>query len=193
MLPDIIKQFNWLDYVVILILLRILYVSARNGFVVELFKLSGIIIAMYVSLHYYTQTADYLKERMPVENLFPLQFLDFLVFITLVFISYSLFVLLRSFVCNFVKMEAVPALSKWGGFLLGTFRAVLTASLIIFILFISSITYVSDSTRQSYCGKKLFNLNVVTYSKLWDGLMSKFMTNEKFNQMVSEMQGKFNK
>lgn len=193
MLLEIIKQFNWLDYAVMLISLRILYVSARNGFVVELFKLSGIIIALYMSFHYYTAAADYLKERVSLGNHFPLEFLDFLVFIALVFVSYSLFVLLRSFVCNFVKMEAVPTLSKWGGFLLGIFRAVLTPGLIVFILFISSITYLSSSVHQSYYGKRLFNLTVATYSRLWDGLMSKFMTNEKFNQTISEMQEKFNR
>lgn len=193
MLLDILQQFNWLDYVVMLVLFRILYVAAKNGFVVELFKLLGIIIAMYASMHYYIVATDYLNRRVSLENIFPLEFLDFLVFIALVFVSYSLFILLRSFVCNFIKMEAVPTLSKWGGFLLGILRGIITASLIVFILFISSVSYLSDSAKQSYSGKKLFNITVAAYTGIWDGLMSKFMINEKFNETISEIQENFNK
>lgn len=193
MLSDILKQFNWLDYTVIFVLLRILYVSAKNGFVVELFKLAGIVIAMYAAMHYYTLLGDYVNVKFSLENVFPLEFLDFLVFVGLVFVCYALFALLRGIVCNFIKLEAVPALSKWGGAVLGVLRGVVTVGVAVFMLFISTIPYFNGSVKQSYCGEKIFNITVAAYTGIWEGLMSKLMTKEKFNQTISETQEGFNK
>lgn len=192
MLMNILKQINWVDIFVALLILRILYISAKTGVVVEVFKLIGIIVTIYISLHYYTTFSDYLINRVPVKQL-SLKFLDFVTFVSLVFLTYALFVLIRNLFCHFIKMEAEPALSKWGGFILGIFRGVLAASLIISILSISSINYLNDSARKSYFGGRLFGISLRAYSVLWNNLMSKFMTNEKFNKQVLKIQDTFDK
>ena len=88
-------------------------------------------------------------------------------------------------------MEAVPALSKWGGFLIGLGRAVIAASLLVFLMFICSIGYISDSAKDSYIGQRVFNVSVSTYEKLWNGFMNKFAAGEKFNNVVTEVQGDY--
>jgi hypothetical protein len=88
-------------------------------------------------------------------------------------------------------MEAVPALSKWGGFLLGLGRAVVAASLLVFLLFISSIGYISDSAKDSYISQRIFNVSVSTYAKLWNGFMNKFAAGEKFNRTVTQVQEEY--
>ena len=96
--------------------------------------------------------------------------------------------LLRSIFLHLVKMEAVPTLSKWGGFILGLARGFLTVSLIIFALVISSVAYLNTSVKKSYSGPRLLNVTVNVYTGIWDNLMSKFMTKEKFNKTVTEVQ-----
>jgi hypothetical protein len=84
-------------------------------------------------------------------------------------------------------MEAVPALSKWGALILGFFRGILAAGLLAFLFAVSTTLYLNTSVAKSYYGRYLFDIVVSTYSGLWNGAMSKFMVNEKFNKGVLEI------
>lgn len=190
MIWEIVKQFNWVDFAVLFLLCWIIYFAAKNGFIVELFKLLGTVFAIYISFHYYTTLSDLIKNWFPIQ-VFPTDYLDFLVFFPLLILGYLVFVLIRNIVMNFIKVETVPTLSKWGGFTLGIARGVLTASLVIYLFAMSCIPYLTTSAQRSFLGKKLFNVAVGTYSGIWDGLMSKFITIEKINGTVFEVQKNF--
>ncbi|MFH1441282.1 MAG: CvpA family protein [Candidatus Omnitrophota bacterium] len=193
MLSEILSQLNWVDFFIIIIMIRVVYVSAKTGFVIEFFKLVGIVFALYLSLHYYIITADILKQRVVnVENYIPLEFFDLLVFVFVLFISCAAFAVIRGVMCHFIKMEAVPMLSRWGAVVLGVARGILISSAIIFILLISTIKYLDNSARESYSGKRLFNVAVGTYSFIWDNFMSKLMPGESYNEQVSQIEADFN-
>jgi hypothetical protein len=85
-------------------------------------------------------------------------------------------------------MEAAPQLNKWGGLVLGVARGFLLSSLILFMLFISNFSYLRYSTSDSYLSKRIFKLAPATYALLWNGFFSKFMTKERFNATINEVQ-----
>lgn len=190
MLLDILRQFNWVDIFLVILILRICYVATKFGLSAEIFKLAGTILAIYLSLHYYTVSSDWIKQRFGAENI-PLEFLDFLIFLGLNIVGYLTFVLLRNLFYRFIKMEAMPGLNKWGGLVFGIARGSLTVSLVIFMLAISSIGYFKNSVHNSYSGSRIFKIAPATYSVVWNNLMSKFMPQEKFNNTILEVQEDF--
>lgn len=190
MILSVIEQWNWVDIFVIILLFRISYIAIKSGLAVELFKFLGTILAVYLSLHYYMGLSDFVKARLGNEKL-SLEFLDFSSFLILVTAGYAVFVFLRRLIFQLIKIEAVSVLNKWLGLFLGIARGFLVASLIIFILVISNMNYLKKSAENSYSGRRLFKLATNTYSGLWHGLMSKFMTGEKFNKAVLEAQESF--
>ncbi len=187
MILNTIQQFNWIDCLVIIIFLRVCYIAFENGLFVEFLKTLGTISAIYLSLHYYTILSNFAKGRLNI-TVIPQEFLDFLLFCILATLAYLLFVFLREALVYFVKMEAVPQINKWGGLVLGLARAFFLTGLIIFILVISSIPYFKNSVNESYLGKRLLKIAPATYSRMWNGFFSKFMTQEKFNDTVLEIQ-----
>jgi uncharacterized membrane protein required for colicin V production len=187
MLLNVIKQVNWVDIFAIIFFFRICYISIEKGFLAEIFKFLGTILAIYLSLHYYTLLGTFLQERMNIKFI-PLEFLDFLCFIILTLIGYSSLVVLRQAFSRLLKMEAVPYLARWGGLCLGIARGILLTGLIAFMLFISSITYLKESAANSYLGKRLIHIAPATYSGIWDGVMSKLVPGEKFNKTILEVQ-----
>ncbi len=186
MISNILTRLNWIDFIAISILIRVLYVGGKNGFIVELFKLAGITFTTYVSLHYYVKLSDFIIQRLPTMQV-PTELLHFLVFILLVAVSYSIFVLVRRAFCNLVKMEAAPMLSKWGGVFLAVGRGIITSSLVMIVLLMSIFPYLNISVKKSYSGRYLFGVAAGTYSVIWNGFMSKFMVGEKFNDSISKM------
>ena len=190
MLLDVFRKFNWVDIFVIISLVRIGYVSFKTGFTIELFKLLGIILATYISLHYYIRFSDLIFHQGASSEKMPVEFSDFISFMLLAIAGYMFFVLLRSVFYRFMKMEAAPTLQKWGGLVLGMVRGFLFVGLITFMFVTSSIAYLKDSVQSSYSGSSTFKIAPSTYSWIWNNLSSKFMDNEKFNQTVIEVQEK---
>lgn len=58
----LLRQLNAADIVFIIIVFRILYIAFENGFVVECFKLTGIVLATYIGLHYYSRLAVFSRD-----------------------------------------------------------------------------------------------------------------------------------
>jgi len=185
MILSTLRQFNWVDIFVVVILIRVCWAAIKGGFLAELFKTLGTISAIYLSLHYYIVLSDSIRERISAKNV-PLDFLDFVFFIVLAITGYLLFVILRQAVLKFINMEPIPQLNKWGGFGLGVIRAFLLTGLLIFMLLISSISYLQKSVVNSFSGEYFSKIAPGVYGSLWNGVASKFMTKEKFNQTVLE-------
>jgi uncharacterized membrane protein required for colicin V production len=192
MLLSVIGQFNWVDLAIIILFIRICYVAYRSELPVELFKLAGIICAIYISLHYYAGTADFFRQRMGFKEM-PLEFLDFISFALLATIGILFFLFLRIIFWRFVRIEAINALNKWGSLLIGIIRCFLLVGLLSFALTISSISYLRDSVGYSYLGNRFFRVAPSVYTWLWEAVVSKFMTGEKFNPTVTEVRGSFYK
>ncbi len=187
MLSNIFQRLNWVDVLVIVVLLKVCYAASKNGLPVEIFKLLGTVAATFIALHYYTALSDFALSGINKPKM-SLEFVDFLCFLVLAEASYLIFVFLRKITFQLIKIEAVSTLNKWGGFILGIARAVLLSGLIIFALTISSITYFKNSVISSYSGKRLFKVCLDTYTAIWDNAASKFMTKDKFNKTIIEVE-----
>lgn len=186
----IFKQFNWVDVLVVILFFRICYIAVITGLPSEFFKLIGTICAIYLSLHYFTELSDFVMMHSSVHKV-PLEFLDFLSFLTLAIMGYLIFALLRNIFSHFIKMEAAPKLNKLGGLILGVVRGFFCVGLIVFILAVSTVSYLKKSAEDSCYGKRLFKSTVDTYSWLWNTVTSKFMRGEKFNKTILEIQEYF--
>jgi uncharacterized membrane protein required for colicin V production len=68
MLSDVINRLNWIDLVFVILLIRTGYVAVRNGFLVEIFKISGTILAIYLGCHYYAFLAAFFHSRLGSEG-----------------------------------------------------------------------------------------------------------------------------
>lgn len=186
-LLNILERFNWVDIFFVILLIRICYVAIKNGFSVELFKLLGTLSAVYLSLHYYIIFPDYIVGRIGAKNI-PLEYLTFFSFIALAILGYSIFMLLSKVFSRFIQLEAVPNLNKWGSLILSIIRSFLLVSLILFIFVIAPTGYFRNSVKNSYSGKRLFLIAPATYTWVWDSIMSKFRTQEKFNETILQIQ-----
>jgi len=183
---EIIKQLNWIDIFVVISLLRIIYISTKNGMPLEFFKLLGTLLACYLSLHYYALLVGLFKERLP--EIIPLGFFGFLFFIIIAVAAYLAVALLRQIFFKLIKVEPVPKLNKWAGVIFGGLRGFLLLSLIFFSLVILPLAYPKESVGKSYSGKFILKIAPLTYNALWNGFASKFSAKEKFNNTILEIQ-----
>jgi hypothetical protein len=96
-------------------------------------------------------------------------------FLSLAIFGYIIFIAVRRLFSLFIKMEAVALLNKWGGLVLGIFRAVILASLVLCLLTISGFEYFKRSIEFSYSGSKIVKIAPAVYKGLWENIISKFI------------------
>jgi len=185
-------QSNFVDIIIIILSLRICYIAAQMGLVIEFFKLSGVLFSTYIALHYYTSLSDTLQ-RFFFSKEVPLEFIDFLVFLILTTAAYLGSIVLRSIFYRFMKLEAVPTINRIGGIVVGIVRAYFLIGLFIFILSISSVNYLSSSVKYSYLGSRAFSISPKAYHRIFNSIVSKFSTKEKLNPTIDEVTERFNR
>lgn len=188
MTTDVIRLWNWIDILVIIVIFRICYVAIKSGFPVELFKFLGTIIGLYVSLHYYARVAGFIRAHA---GFMPDGLSQIFSFLVLVSAGYLLVMGIRKFVFRLIKMEAVSTLNKWLGLFLGLARGCLVCGLVIFALVISGMGYLNKSAHGSFSARSALKLAANTYGGIWHNFMSKFMTAEEFNKAIPEIESAF--
>ncbi|KPK98951.1 MAG: hypothetical protein AMJ95_01440 [Omnitrophica WOR_2 bacterium SM23_72] len=193
MISDILKQLNWIDFLMVVLFLRIIFMALSTGLALELFKLLGTLTSLYISLHYFTIFTDWVAGSRPTaRGKLPLQFVDFISLLAIAVIGYLMFVALRMVFDRFIKMQINPLVNKTVALFLGFFRGIFLTSLIVFILAVSSIGYLKDSVRSSFTGRRAFNLAADTYSWTWNHIASRFSVGEEFNSTVLEIKKDLN-
>jgi uncharacterized membrane protein required for colicin V production len=187
MLFNILRQINGVDLIIAIILVKVCYTAVKTGLVTEAFKLLGTIAATYLSFHYFTTLADFMRGGAVTKSM-GLEFIDFLAFVLLALLGYAFFIVVRLAFGRFIKAEAAPRLNKIGALILGVVRGFLAASLIVFMLVISSVSVVKEMATAAYFGRNIVKISFSLYSGMWNGFFSKIMPHENFNDTLLEIQ-----
>ena len=142
---DIILRLNWIDVIVIFIMLRTSYVAFVDGLSHEIFPLIGAVSVLILSLHYYNILALFISRHILQVNTAVAVFFSFL---ALVIIIGLVFRLLRGLVDAIIKVSWHPALEKFGGLVVGVMRASVVASTTLIILALLPLPYIQWSIRE---------------------------------------------
>ena len=191
MILESLQHLNWVDLLYMVLFLRVMYISLNTGFSIEIFKFLGILCAVYVGLHYYTDLSDIFQNKSVQTEKSALQFIDLVCYIMLVVAGCLFFLLIRFAVTRYIKIDTVTGLNRWGGFLVGLVRGYLLIGLISYGLAASSIVYFKDMLRESLIGPSTFHIAPDAYRCMWNSVASKFAVNEKFNTAVNEVEKDF--
>lgn len=140
---DIIAKINWIDIVIVTILIRVCYVALEDGLSHEIFPLIGSALTAAISLQYYHNLASFIKNLL---NL-PITILDLTAFLLLVIGVGLLFKFARALVDLMMKVTWNPLLEKSGGMICGILRGSVIVSLLLITLSLAPLSYMQHSIR----------------------------------------------
>ena len=160
---DLLARLNWIDVIVVILILRTSYVAFRHGLSHEIFPLIGAVSTLILSLHYYNTLALLVTRNILQVNTAVAVFFSFL---ALVIIIGLIFRLLRGIVDAIVKISWHPALEKFGGLIVGVIRASVVASTVLVILALLPLPYLQWSIRdKSVTGMYFLRIGPGIYAK----------------------------
>lgn len=161
---EIFSRINWVDVIVIIIMLRTSYVALQDGLSHEIFPLIASIFTVITGLHYYDKIA-YLISRnvvgLPAEVLKPISF------ILLVLVVWFILKLIRSILDKIIKVSWHPLIEKFGGLICGIIKASIVTSIILIILALIPLPYLQTSIREkSLTGMYFLKIGPTIYEKV---------------------------
>ena len=161
MLNYIIKTINWVDILVVILLIRTTYIGLSQGFAVEVFKSIGLICASVVSMHNYNRLGEFVNSYSFFSSPTASKAGSFIILTCAVLLVFKLLRIIFQFIA---KIEVVSWLERFGGIIIGLCRGVLLSSVILFILTLMPPEYVKRSVdTNSLSGPYLVKITPATY------------------------------
>lgn len=160
---EIISRINWVDILVLILMIRMSYVAFSQGLSHEIFPFFGIIIVVIFTFHYYTKLGEALSMGT---NMVP-EIANFIAFLLLVTVLGFLVKLLKSILDKIIKVEWHPVIEKFGGIFVGVIRAYIITSLILTVLALMPLSYLQWSIRErSLTGRYILMAGPEIYSRV---------------------------
>ena len=141
---EILTKINWVDVLVVIIMIRTSYIAFQDGLSHEIFPLISTVFIILLSLHYYEKIAVFISQ-----NLFPisLPILNWLSFTFLVIITAILFKFLKIVLDKIIKVTWHPLVEKFGGLAAGIVRAAMLTSIVLMIIALMPLSYLQWSVK----------------------------------------------
>lgn len=141
---DILARLNWVDVIVIIVMIRVSYVAFHDGLSHEIFPFIGVICTLVLALHYYNSIGIYLSQNVMFMNRTVGSFIGFL---GLFVIVGTIFRFLGKAVALILRVSWHPAIEKFGGLVIGVMKASVVVSTILIMLALLPLPYIQWSIR----------------------------------------------
>jgi uncharacterized membrane protein required for colicin V production len=140
-LSEVFQKINWVDILVIILLIRTSYIGAHAGLSVEIFKIIGILTGLYLSIKYYSTIGALLTSKVVL----PPNISESATFLILILLSILTLKLVELGLTGIVKLKFADKLNKWGGFAVGLVRGLVISSLIFIFFTLTQADYLVKS------------------------------------------------
>jgi len=162
----------------VILFIRMIYTGVTTGFISEIFKFIGVVVAVFVSLHYYS----FLAAWVALKTNFPWHYWELVIFAVLWLFVLLCFKYLREGITLLFKAETThEGFDKYAGGIVAVGRGILVCSLTLFLVLLAQNNYLSRLTLRSYSFKIAGRAAVGTYTFLYNHLVDKLFVGEHYN------------
>ena len=184
MLTHLIKSINWIDAALVFLFIRIIFVGVKNGFISEFFKSLGVVVAVFVSLHYYSYLAALAARKTNISW----DYWDLVIFVGIWLLATFFFKLIRDGVLLLFKAETThEGFDKYAAGIVAVGRGILVCSLTIFVILLMHCGPLSRMSLHSYSYKIAGRAAVNTYSFLYNHLVEKLFVGQHYNAAAAQV------
>lgn len=160
---EIFTKINWVDILVIIIVLRSTYVAFQDGLSHEIIPLVGAFLSLAISLKYSRDIAFIVHQNMV---LIPVGIFNSAIFLGIFICVIFVFRLIKVIFDLIVKLAWHPAIEKSGGLIVGFVKSSLFASAILITLVLLPASYLRWSINErSLTGKYFVRIGAEIYLK----------------------------
>lgn len=181
-MAEIFQNINWVDLLVVILLIRSSYVGFTKGFGWELFRFIGYLSTAIAAVYFYEYTSQLLGDYFPVVQ----SFSNLVSFTVLYAGILFIFKFINLLIEKIIKIETFSAVEKFGGLLLGFLRGTILTGLLLISLVFVPVPYFEKSIKErSYTGQLALKTVPFLYEKI--GMVFPALKFNQRNEALSEL------
>ena len=177
MLTDFLSKINWIDVLMPVIVLRVLFIGLKAGFITEAFKLLGTIFSVFIILHYYYRVGGAFPEKLHLSKTWILV----ISFVALWGLVTFIFKLIRAGLLIIFSVETQKLVDRWGGGVLASARALIVCGLAFYLIILMGLGSEQRMVKASISRRCFGQVATGVYAMVYYGLVRKFFPDEKIN------------
>ncbi len=165
---EIITRINWVDVLVLIVVLRISYVAFQEGLSHEIFPLIGTVATLVIALHYYVKIGLLICQNLAK---IPVDLANLLSFLVLIIVIGLILKVLRVVLDKVIKITWHPLIERFGGLVFGVLRGSVVASMVLTFIVLMPLSYLQWSVRdRSLVGMHFLRIGPTIYAKVLKAL-----------------------
>jgi hypothetical protein len=178
---EMLRHLNWVDCLCLAVAVRIIFISAQTGFVVEFFKVLAALLALFVTFHYYTKVGHWVENKaVSSEAVASVVFLG-LWLVTLIVCKF-----IRDGILALFSVQAQSLVDKWGAVVIALGRAAVSVSMLLFLLVATGPGgYLQRMAGASMLEKYFLNIAPKMYASACGRFVTPLFPSEKKNPAVA--------
>ena len=176
-------RFNFVDILMIFILVRGYVTGKKIGFFRAFWNFLGFFFATFLSLHYYQRLGNVILEVLSIPK--PLNHV--IAFCSLITVAVAVFSLIREGWLILIKKEIHPQLNQYAGAITFLLRSYLFCGLTLVALVLSGQPYVVQSAKTCLSSSLFKDTSSGIYKTYFAGFLERFFPYEPINTSVSKM------
>ena len=180
MLTDILSKINWIDVLMVVIVVRIIFIGLKAGFIAEAFKFLGTIFSVFIILHYYLVVGGAFPEKLNFSKPFAYAISFSLLWALVTFI----FKLIRDGLLLIFSIETQKQVDRWGGGVLSSARALMVCGLVFYLFILIGVGSPQRMAKSSISRRCFAQVATSAYAMIYYGLVSKFFPDERINSQA---------
>jgi len=158
---DVLSRANWVDLLVVIVMLRTIYISFQNGLSRAIFPLLSSILKLILALHFYEKLGSMIKS---VIGILPSSLCNLAGFISIILVSTLALKFLKTLVDAIIKVTWHPLIEKTGGMIVGAFKGSVASSMVLIFLALVPLSYIQWSVKdRSLCGMFFLRIGPAIY------------------------------
>ncbi len=131
---------NFLDALMLGIIVRGYYVGSKTGLIAETFRLGSVICSTFIVVHFYPALAQFLREQFFISE----RVYEFVAFVIWIAVAFLIFFLIREGWLLLFKVERKSVFNKWTGGIL----SLATSYFFCGLIFLAFVLLNNDFVRQ---------------------------------------------
>jgi uncharacterized membrane protein required for colicin V production len=177
---ELLKSLDWVDILVAVLAVKMLFTSFKTGFVTEFMKTLGLFIALVVAFHYYSKVALMLGGSVALT----LPILQVIVFAGIWLVIVTAMKYIREGLFLVFTVQTISLVDRWGAAVVSVGRFFLTAGMLLFIFLLTDDPYMERMTRSSLSQAYVLPAATEAYKRTFEAIVVKFYPGKKMNPAV---------
>jgi len=138
---EILETLNWVDFLLVILLIRSTLMGSKIGLTAEFFKLIGTLISILVGFHCYSRVAEALLTYITL----PVWLAEFIILILIILFIRVVFKYGVVLFLKVLNIQFVLQLERIGGALIGLGRGLLIGGLLLIVMLLFPVVYLHHS------------------------------------------------